>query len=106
MFKIAGMRNEKFSITLTFNKYFIWEFFFLFILFSRKPEKATHYSEFTGAPMMMEKTSMYGPPYAPGPYDNFSMRSYSPSGTYRGVAIMPEVAYDNGGYQGQLNEKF
>lgn len=49
---------------------------------------------------MMDKQSLYNQSFAPGPYDNFSMRSYSPGASYRGVATMPEIGYDNTGYGG------
>lgn len=68
--------------------------------FFRRPEKYPRQSEYTGAPVMMDKQSLYNQSFAPGPYDNFSMRSYSPGASYRGVATMPEIGYDNTGYGG------
>jgi hypothetical protein len=66
-----------------------------------KPEKYSQHTDYTGGPQMMDKHSLYGPPFPTGPYDNYSMRSYSPGGSYRGVAILPEIQYDNSAYQGE-----
>lgn len=71
----------------------------------RRPEKYARQTEYTGAPVMMDKHSLYNQSFAPGPYDNFSMRSYSPGASYRGVATMPELGYDNTGYGGTARGK-
>lgn len=52
---------------------------------------------------MMDKHTLYGPAFQTSPYENYSMRSYSPGGSYRGVAILPEIAYDNSAYQGEAS---
>lgn len=75
------------------------------IFFFRRPEKYARQTEYTGAPVMMDKHSLYNQSFAPGPYDNFSMRSYSPGASYRGVATMPELGYDNTGYGGTVRGK-
>lgn len=66
----------------------------------KRPEKYARHTEYTGGAVMMEKQSMYNQSFAPGPFDNFSMRSYSPGASYRGVATLPEIGYDNAGYGG------